>query len=30
MRAIVGSGEHGNGPLGFIKGREFLEELSDY
>jgi hypothetical protein len=27
---VVGPCEHGNEPLGFIKGGEFLNYLSDY
>jgi hypothetical protein len=27
---VVGSCEHGNEPSGCIRGRELLEELSDY
>jgi hypothetical protein len=27
---LEGTGEHGNEPSGFIKGREFLDYLSDY
>jgi hypothetical protein len=27
---VAGSCEHGNEPPGYIKGREFIEQLSDY
>jgi hypothetical protein len=27
---VVGSCEHSNEPLGFIKGRKFVDKLSDY
>jgi hypothetical protein len=27
---MMGSCEHGNEPLGSIKGREFLDQMSDY
>jgi hypothetical protein len=27
---VVGSCEHGNEPLSFIKGGEFIDQLSDY
>jgi len=27
---MAGSCEHGNEPLGFIKGEEFLDWMSDY
>jgi hypothetical protein len=27
---VAGSCEHGNEPSGFIKGREFLDQLRDY
>jgi hypothetical protein len=30
MGSVVGSCEHSNEPLGFIKGREFLDMLRDY
>jgi hypothetical protein len=27
---VAGSCEHGNEPLGYIKGKEFLDHQSDY
>jgi hypothetical protein len=30
QRQVVGSCKHGNKPLGYIKCREFLEELRNY
>jgi hypothetical protein len=27
---VAGSYEHGNGPSGSIKGRQFLDQLSDF
>jgi hypothetical protein len=29
LGSVVGSCEHGNEPLGSIKGRKFLDQLSD-
>jgi hypothetical protein len=30
LRIVAGSCEHGNEPSGSIKGKEFLDQLSDY